>query len=405
LNIQIGNNSSLLYHDVKVHLHGTGLSQSGKSKQIELITRQFVRARKPYIVVDPNGSLYRNLLDWLAYTRPSHTPILFDAAYGERIPGYNPFRMPEEIRADYLMTKTERMTAATIMAGGSMGADGLRLRKFMHAIMYVLLQQRLPLSSADHFLNWHSRQRQSIIDKIDNEGIKEVLTKLYSGTQKAFETYIESTENRLQLFLHPHLRRIMGVADNCIDLEEIIENGQSLILNLQRSDRLSGNTGRILGTLFINELWELFSKRKTPKEFYLIIDECQLYFTPELGEMLEQASKYGLHLMLFHQTMEQIPSTHKAAIQNAQTKIEFQSKDFQPQERRFMLTRRNGMKYIDDVPLVKTYPLKPSTVAKYEKQLTKQYMTIEELDKALSNGHKTIHKKDELEDEDFYKRR
>jgi len=275
----------------------------------------------------------------------------------------------------------------------------------MHAIMYVLLQQRLPLSSADHFLNWHSRQRQSIIDKIDNEGIKEVLTKLYSGTQKAFETYIESTENRLQLFLHPHLRRIMGVADNCIDLEEIIENGQSLILNLQRSDRLSGNTGRILGTLFINELWELFSKRKTPKEFYLIIDECQLYFTPELGEMLEQASKYGLHLMLFHQTMEQIPSTHKAAIQNAQTKIEFHSKDFQPQERRFMLTRRNGMKYIDDVPLVKTYPLKPSTVAKYEKQLTKQYMTIEELDKALSNGHKTIHKKDELEDEDFYKRR
>ena len=87
--------------------------------------------------------------------------------------------------------------------------------------------------------------------------------------------------------------------------------------------------------------------------------------------------------------------------------IEFHSKEFMPTERRFMLTRRNGMKYFDDVPLVQKYPLKPETVEKYANQLLKNYLSLEELDtalldKACNNGSKD--KQDEIEDEDFYRR-
>ena len=163
-----------------------------------------------------------------------------------------------------------------------------------------------------------------------------------------------------------------------------------------------------MGTLLINELWEIFRKRKTPKEFYLIVDECQLYFTPDIAEILEQASKYGLHIMLFHQHIGQVPATHVSALTNAQTKIEFHSKEFMPTERRFMLTRRNGVRHIDDVPLVHKYPLKPETVGKYAKQLLKNYLSIEELDtalldKALNNGS-SQKQNDEIEEEDFFRR-
>ena len=102
--------------------------------------------------------------------------------------------------------------------------------KFLRAIYYTLLQQKLPISAADHFLNWDSKERKAIIDKVDNESVRTTLRKLYSGSQSAFETYIESTGSRLQLFVHPHLRRIMGVDSNCIDLEDIVNSGKSLII-------------------------------------------------------------------------------------------------------------------------------------------------------------------------------
>lgn len=399
--IQIGNNLSLLHGDLLTHVHCTGLSRSGKSKLIEFVVRQLIRLRKSFILLDPNGVLYTDLLEWLAYTGPQKPPILIDWSYAERFPGFNPFRIKQEGR-DYLMTKTERMVAATMMAWGANGVEGPRLTKFLRAIYYTLLQQQLPISAADHFLNWHSTQRKAIIDKIDNESIRTTLVKLYSGTQSAFESYIDSTGSRLQLFIHPHIRRLMGVADHCIDLEDTIDSGKSLLINLQPSDRLSQETGRVVGTLLINELWEIFRRKKKPKEFYLIVDECQLFFTPDIAEMLDQAAKYGLHLFLFHQRLDHLPAAHVGALVNAQTKIEFNSDEFTPIQRRFMLTRPNGTKYLDEVPTVHRYPLKPETVLRYAKKLSKNFPTLEERDKTLSHGSKP--QTAEVRDEDFFRR-
>ena len=399
--IQIGAQLKLSYDDLQTHLHCTGLSRSGKSKLAELIVRQLIRARKPFLLIDPNGSLYRDLVEWLAYIQPSNPPILADWAYGERIPGYNPFHAKQNGQ-DYLMTKTERMVSAISMAGGGVaGKEGPRLAKFLRAIIYTLLQQKLPIAAADHFLNWHSKQRKAIIERIDNEAIRTTFVKLYSGSQQAFETYIESTGNRLQLFIHPHVRRIMGVADNCIDLEDIVDSGKSVLINLQPSDRLT--VGSAIGTLLINELWEIFRKKRKPKEFYLIMDECQMFFTPDIGEMLDQGAKYGLHLFLFHQHLGHIPAIHVPALANAQTKIQFNSDEFMPHQRRFMLTRPDGFKQLDEVPLVADYPLKPQTVGKYADKLLRNYHSIEELDKALTNGQKDKRKNEELDEEAFYR--
>jgi hypothetical protein len=399
--IQVGNNLYLRRNDLQTHLHCTGLSRSGKSKLAELLIRQLIRSRKSFLLIDPNGSLFRDLVGWLAYIQPSSPPILADWAYGERIPGYNPFQAKQNGQ-DYLMTKTERMVSAISIAGGGIaGKEGPRLAKFLRAIIYALLQQQLSIAAADHFLNWHSKERKAIIERIDNEAIRTTLIKLYSGSQQAFETYIESTGNRLQLFIHPHVRRIMGVADNCIDLEDVVDSGKSVLVNLQPSDRLT--VGSVIGTLLINELWEIFRKKRKPKEFYLIMDECQMFFTPDIGEMLDQGAKYGLHLFLFHQHMGHIPAVHVPALANAQTKIQFNSDEFMPQQRLFMLTRPNGFKLLDEVPLVHDYPLKPQTVSKYTNKLLRNYRSIEELDKALTNARSDKRDKKELSDEDFYR--
>ena len=75
----------------------------------------------------------------------------------------------------------------------------------------------------------------------------------------------------------------MGLTMNNIDLEDVIENGKILLVNLQpKKNRLSLENARVIGTLLLNEMWEIARQReqgaggRPPSPFFLMIDEFQL---------------------------------------------------------------------------------------------------------------------------------
>ena len=61
--------------------------------------------------------------------------------------------------------------------------------------------------------------------------------------------------------------------------------------------------------------------------YYMIIDEFQLFLTPDIPEMLDQAAKYGIHLFLFHQHLSQLrqldEQAYGAVMGNARIKAVF----------------------------------------------------------------------------------
>ena len=124
LRIQIGKSDHngdpvfLTGADLKSHVHGVGLSRSGKSKLIELIARDLIVKRKGFCVIDPHGTLYRDLLDWLAVMRLDREITLFDPSYENRITGFNPFKSiyTDEAR---ITTKVERLVSSTMRAWGT----------------------------------------------------------------------------------------------------------------------------------------------------------------------------------------------------------------------------------------------------------------------------------------------
>ena len=56
--------------DLLTHVHGVGGPRQGKSKLIEQIARQLILDGQPFCLVDPHGSAYRPLVQWLAYVQP-----------------------------------------------------------------------------------------------------------------------------------------------------------------------------------------------------------------------------------------------------------------------------------------------------------------------------------------------
>ena len=322
--------------ELETHVHGIGASRTGKSKLIEWIARAMIRDRQGFCLIDPHGFLYDDLVRWLAYVKPNREIILFEPAADDRIVGFNPFQCRDE---ESLSTLVDRRVQATVKAWGAANTDATpRLEKWLHNLYWAFMEQGYSLDVARYFLLWQEKQtRNHLINGIRSDIVRSQWQAIASlKNLQDFWGHIESTENRLLFrFVEPkQIRRVMGLAINNIDLQEIVETGKILLVNLQpKRNRLSSQNAHLIGTLLLNELWEIARERRQgpggrpPSPFFLVIDEFQLFLTPDIPEMLDQAAKYGLHLFLFHQHLSQLrkndEQAYGAVMTNARIKAVF----------------------------------------------------------------------------------
>lgn len=319
--------------DLETHVHGIGASRTGKSKLVESVVREMISERQGCCVIDPHGFLYQDILRWLAYIEPKRNIVLFNPSSSGRIVGFNPFRAT----GGDISTQADRRVKATVKAWGAANTDETpRLERWLRSLYYALIEQGYPLDVARHLLSFREKNfREYLVGRIQSDVIRAEFEELSDLSRlRDFTDQIESTRNRLFRFLAPQqLRRIMCLNVNNLNLQQIVDRGDILLVNLQPSENLTEENARVIGTLLLNELWEIGMRRKQtpagkpPSSFYIIIDEFQKFLTPDIPDMLDQAAKYGLHLMLFHQHLSQLreldESAYGAIMTNARTKIVF----------------------------------------------------------------------------------
>jgi len=320
--------------DLETHVHGIGGTRSGKSKLIESIGRELIRNRQGFCLLDPHGYLYDDLVKWLAYIKPKREIILFNPSSDQRIVGFNPFLRG---KGD-LSTRVDRLIRATVKAWGVTSTDQTpRLERWLRCLYHTLLETGQTIDVLPYLFTFAQRNVAAYLTgAVSTDLIRMEWEGLASYTKaRDFDDQLESTRNRLFRFLgSEQTLRIMGLPMNNLDLEDIIESGKILLVNLQPSDRLSDEQSRLIGTLLLNEIWEVGMRRqpdsyaKAPKSFYLIIDEFHKFLTPDIPDMLDQGAKYGIHLMLFHQRLDQLrardPEAY-SAVMAIRTKLVFGS--------------------------------------------------------------------------------
>lgn len=142
-----------------------------------------------------------------------------------------------------------------------------------------------------------------------------------------------------------------------------------------------------------------YQKKTTSLEYYVIIDEFADYITPDIRDILNQASKWGLHLILIHHNKDQIKEI-SGAMESAQTKIEFSIGDDLKGERQFTFRRYNGETFSMQSPEVGDTYLSDEQFDSYLQELTQDFLTIAEVDSLLCTTH---NEEDELKDEDFFR--
>jgi len=131
-----------------------------------------------------------------------------------------------------------------------------------------------------------------------------------------------------QFVFSPTIRGILEHPKSTIDLEDIMDQGKIMILNLSQG-KLGEDNAALLGAMFITKMQLAAMNRVNIKEaerrdFYLYVDEFQNFATSSFIKILSEARKYRLDLILANQYVAQVEEpVQKAIFGNAGTLISF----------------------------------------------------------------------------------
>lgn len=128
--------------------------------------------------------------------------------------------------------------------------------------------------------------------------------------------------NKLGQFTsNPLIRSIVGQEKNSMDFREIMDDKKILLINLSKG-QVGEDNAALLGAMITTKIYLAAMSRanvakhemKNIPNFYLYIDEFQNVVNDSFANILSEARKYKLALIMAHQYVEQMPDTVRAAI-------------------------------------------------------------------------------------------
>ena len=154
--------------------------------------------------------------------------------------------------------------------------------------------------------------RKKIVDKVTDPVVKSFWLQEFARYTQRYE--VEATaaiQNKIGQFIsNPLIRNIIGQVRSAIDMRKVMDEKKILILDLSKG-RVGEDNSRLLGALLITKLQlAAMSRVDIPEEkrvdFYLYVDEFQNFATDAFCNILSEARKYRLSLILGNQYLAQL---------------------------------------------------------------------------------------------------
>ncbi|MBU0722454.1 type IV secretion system DNA-binding domain-containing protein [Patescibacteria group bacterium] len=300
--------------DRRRHMYLIGKTGMGKSTILENMIVDDIRSGKGVMVVDPHGDLAEKIIEHIPSSRVN------DVIY------FNPADMDYPIAFNIIEQVEPHLRH--LVASGLIGvfkklwADswGPRLEYILrNAILAVLDYPGATLLAITRMLS-DKNFRKKVIEKVQDPVVKSFWVNEFSGYANNFASEaVSPIQNKVGQFLSSALiRNIVGQVKSSIDLREIMDSSKILIMNLSKG-RIGEDNSALLGAMMITKVQLSVMSRvdileKNRKDFYLYIDEFQNFTTDSFANILSEARKYRLNLIMAHQYIEQLGEIVKPAV-------------------------------------------------------------------------------------------
>jgi hypothetical protein len=291
-----------------------GKTGTGKSTLIENMAISDIKNRNGLALIDPHGDLAEDILNFIPKRRIKDV-IYFNPGDLEYPIAFNPL---EKVPADF----RHLIASGLISTFKKIWSEfwGPRLEHILrHSLLTLLEYPRSTLLDLPRLLT-DKEFRKSVLNHVTHPQVKEFWLSEFEKYSAWFKSEaISPILNKMgQFLISIPLRNIVGQKENTFDFRKVLDEGKILIVNLAKG-RIGEDNCSLLGAMIVTKIQlAALSRSDLPedkrKRFYLYVDEIHNFLTLSFADILSEARKYGLNLILAHQYIEQLDEKIRAAI-------------------------------------------------------------------------------------------
>lgn len=326
--------------DRRRHLYAIGKTGMGKTNMLENLAIQDIRNGHGVCFVDPHGDTAEKLVSMIPPARINDV-IYFNPADQDYPIAFNVLEeVPREFRP--------------LVASGLIGvfqklwADswGPRLEYILRNALLALLETPGSTLLGVMRILTDKKYRIRVTNNITDPVVRAFwVDEFPQWNERVLQEVISPIQNKVGQFLtSPIIRNLLGQTKSAFDVRAIMDESKILILNLSKG-RIGEDNSALIGAMMITKIQlaamgRVDVEEECRKDFYLYVDEFQNFSTESFANILSEARKYRLNLILANQYIMQLDEVVRDAIfgnvgtivsfRVGATDAEYLEKEFEP---------------------------------------------------------------------------
>ena len=308
-------------NDRRRHLYTIGQTGAGKSNFLQEMAKQDARDGNGFCFMDPHGDAIEDILTAIPKERAEDV-IVFDPSDIERPFGLNMLEY-DPAHPEQKTFVINEMIGIFDQLYDLKATGGPMFEQYIRNAMLLIMddpESGSTLLEISKVLADESFRKMKL-SKCKNPITVDFWTKEAekAGGEAALANMVPYITSKLTTFIsNDMMRPIITQQKSTINMREIMDNKKILLIKLSKG-KIGEINAKLLGMVMVGKLlMAALSRGDVPeeerKDFYLYLDEFQNVTTNSIAQILSEARKYRLCLILAHQFIAQLKEEISKAV-------------------------------------------------------------------------------------------
>lgn len=309
------------------HMYVIGKTGMGKSTLLENLAIQDIQNGEGLAFIDPHGSTAERLLEYVPASRVND--VVYFAPFDLDYPVA--FNVMEDVGAD----KRHLVVSGLLSAFRKIWVDAwsARMEYILSNTLLALLEYPSSTLLDVNRMLVNKSFRKQVVENVKDPIVKSFWVDEFANyTDRYTQDATPAIQNKIGQFTsNPVIRNIVGQPKSSFDIRRLMDERKIIIINLSKGQVGEVNTA-LLGSMLVTKIYLAamsradvpLSEMKHLPPFYFYVDEFQNFANESFSDILSEARKYKLNLIIAHQYVEQMEEeVRNAVFGNVGTTISF----------------------------------------------------------------------------------
>ncbi len=305
-------------NDRRRHMYIVGKTGAGKTSFLQRMILQDIYNGHGLAFLDPHGDAVEYILQRIPPERAEDV-VYFNPADAERPVGFNIMEYKNE-NEKYRIVESFLGLMNKMFDPHNQGITGPRFQQAVRNGMLTAMS--VPGTSLVEVVRIITDEKyvKKFLPHLQDEVVKRYWTDQIANTQDFHKSEILGhITSKFEKFVTNRLmRNIIAQSQSGFDVRKVMDEGKILLINLSKG-LIGEENSQFLGLLMVPRILNAAMQRADipeaqRRDFYLYVDEFQNFATEDFAQILSEARKYRLNLIVANQYIAQIEEKVRDAV-------------------------------------------------------------------------------------------